>query len=230
MINNYSDFCRQLLNAGFSVAGGNDEGIFGLINFSWDSEPPNSPIRWHTGDPETDPWEWRVRVLRERDDAAYSKVFFRKSGYITREWYPYFLAARRDGRTFKELYADGLAGEYSKRIIDVLTEYHALPVHELKQLAGFSREDKSRCDKALTDLQMNLFVTMCGAMQKRNKYGEEYGWNTMMYCLTENFWNADVIEAAAKIEKQTAIDAITERVFALNPNANAKKVRKFILG
>jgi hypothetical protein len=230
MIKNYSDFCKQLNAAGFSVAGGNDEGVFGLIDFSWDNEPPNSPIHWHTGDPETDPWEWRVRVLRERDDVAYSKVFFRKAGYITRGWYPKFFAARRGGRTFGELYADGLASEFSKRIIDALREYHALPVHELKQLAGFSSEDKSRFDKALTDLQMGLFVTMCGAVQKRNKYGEEYGWNTMMYCLTEEFWDAEIFKKAAKIDKQAAIDAITERVFALNPKANAKKISKFILG
>ena len=31
-------------------------------------------------DPETDPWEWRIRVLDERDDIAYAKLFYKKSG------------------------------------------------------------------------------------------------------------------------------------------------------
>ena len=43
-----------------------------------------------------------MRVLEEREDIAYSKVFFRTSGYITREWYPYFYAVRRKGESFQE--------------------------------------------------------------------------------------------------------------------------------
>ena len=53
MIQNYTDYCRELLAAGFSVAsGGNDEGVFGLLKYSWISEPSDSLVRWHTGDPE----------------------------------------------------------------------------------------------------------------------------------------------------------------------------------
>jgi len=43
-----------------------------------------APVRWHTGDPGTSPWEWRIRVLDERDDIAYPKRFYKKSGYITK--------------------------------------------------------------------------------------------------------------------------------------------------
>lgn len=103
-IQNYNDFVTALLSNGFSVGGGNSEGIYALISWSWDENPPyDTPVRWHTGDPETDPWEWRIRVLDERNDIAYAKLFFNKSGYITKEWYPYFLAVRRgngqDNRT-----------------------------------------------------------------------------------------------------------------------------------
>ena len=60
MIQNYNDFCAELLNAGFSVAsGGNDEGIFGLLEHGWSEQPPGSMIRWHTGEPDADPWERR---------------------------------------------------------------------------------------------------------------------------------------------------------------------------
>lgn len=79
MIQNYDDFCGELLCAGFSVAaGGNDEGVFGLLKYGWNDEPHDCAVRWHTGDPGTDPWEWRVRVLKERRDIAYGKVFFAK--------------------------------------------------------------------------------------------------------------------------------------------------------
>jgi hypothetical protein len=99
MILGYNDFVNSLLDAGFSMGGGNSEGIFSVVSWSWNEAPPyDTPVRWHTGDPETDPWEWRIRVLDERDDIAYAKLFFKKSGYITKEWYPYFLAVRRSGK------------------------------------------------------------------------------------------------------------------------------------
>jgi len=74
-INNFNSFCATLIDCGFSMGGGNAEGIFAIIPFCWNEEPNfETNIRWHTGDPETDPWEWRMRVLDERDDIAYGKL------------------------------------------------------------------------------------------------------------------------------------------------------------
>ena len=85
-IYNYTDFVEALLKAGFSMGGGNSDGVFALVPWSWEETPPyDTPVRWHTGDAETDPWEWRMRVLDERGDIAYGKVFFKKSGFITKE-------------------------------------------------------------------------------------------------------------------------------------------------
>ena len=116
MIQNYDDFCAELLRAGFSLGGGSDKGIYAVVPFDWTQQPAGTAVRWHTGDPETDPWEWRMRVLEERSDIAYAKLFFRTSGYITREWYPYFIAARRQGMTFDELWEDGRLTDLSRRI------------------------------------------------------------------------------------------------------------------
>lgn len=56
MIKNFSDFCNELLKCGFSMGGGNDKGIYAIIDYAWNSPENNvSPISWHTGDPETDP-------------------------------------------------------------------------------------------------------------------------------------------------------------------------------
>lgn len=63
-IRGFSDFVSALLSAGFSLGGGNGDGIFSVVSWAWDEAAPyDSPVRWHTGDPETDPWEWRVRVI-----------------------------------------------------------------------------------------------------------------------------------------------------------------------
>lgn len=230
MIQNFNDFCNELLKAGFSLGGGNNEGIFALVNHSWDNQPPNNPIRWHTGDAETDPWEWRMRVLDERNDIAYSKVFFKKSGYITKDWYPYFLAARRKGKSFDEMYAAGVLSHFAKRVYDLLEDGGAMPLHGIKQLGGFSKEDKSKFERALVELQMGLFITMCGKQHKISQKGQEYGWASTMFCTTETFWGKEVFLTADKMKEQEAVDAITEQIYKLNPDAQSKKIGKFIYG
>jgi hypothetical protein len=167
MIRCYDDFVETLLTSGFSMGGGNADGIYAVIPWGWNETPPyETPIRWHTENPDTDPWEWRMRVLDERNDVAYGKLFFKKSGYITKEWYPYFLAVRRGNISFDEAYADGTISHFAKRIYDAVSENGTLPLHVIKQLAGFSKEDKSGFDRAITELQMKMYLTMCGRQHK----------------------------------------------------------------
>lgn len=231
MIQNYEDFIAALQSAGFSMGGGNSEGIYSVISWSWNEEPPyDTAVRWHTGDPQTDPWEWRMRVLDERDDVVYAKIFFKKSGFITKEWYPYFLAARRKGLTLDDAYADGTVSNDAKRIYDMVAQNGTLPLHTIKQLAGFSQENKSAFDRALTELQMRLYLTMCGRQQKRSLKGEEYGWSSTVFCTTEQFFGEVVFAKAATIGEQEAKQRISEQILRLNPEASQKKIKRFIEG
>jgi len=230
-IKNYDDFVNLLLETGFSMGGGNSEGIFSLVTWNWDQEPPyDTPVRWHTGDPETDPWEWRIRVLDERNDIGYGKFFFKKSSYITREWIPYFLAARRGHTSFEQEYQEGLISNYAKRLYGIIDEYEVLPVHAIKQLANYAKEDKSQFDRALTELQMKMYLTMCGRQQKVSSKGEEYGWSSTVFCTTEKYWGEEVFDESAQIGKADAIQEITERIYMLNPDAEQKKILRFIKG
>ena len=230
-LSNFNEFIKILLASGFSIGGGNDEGIYAIVDFDWLSMPPGSLIAWHTGNPETDPWEWRIRVFNERNDVAYAKCFFKKSGYITQEFYPYFLALRRGERDFDDVYADGLISHQSKRIYDAIREYGELPLDEIKRFGGFGRDEKSRFDSALTELQMRLFITICGTRRRTNTKGMEYGWETTVFSTTEQFWGrTDVFARAAKLNESDAYAAIRERVLKLNPHADEKKIRKFAYG
>lgn len=225
MIRNYSDFCEELLKCGFSMGGGNDRGIYALISFDWKNVPPDSPIVWHTGNPETDPWEWRMRVLQERDDIAYGKVFFGASGYITKEWYPFFLAVRRQGMVFDEWYDEGKASQLEKTIYETVAGSGRVAFHDIKSICGIHKEDASRFERALVNLQRNLFITMCGQAQKKNKYGESYGWNSTVFCTVEDFWKEDL---SADISPKDAYQKIHDHILELNPHAVEKTIRKFI--
>jgi len=225
----YADFVEVLLYAGFAMGGGNSEGIFTTIPWNWNEEPPyDTPVVWHTGDIETDPWEWRMRVLNERNDIAYGKIFVKKSGFVTRKWAPHFLAVRRGNRTFDEMYADGIISHHAKRIYNVILEHGVLPSHAIKAIGGFGKEEKAQFERALVELQMKMYITTCGAQQKMSQKGEEYGWSSAVFTTTENFWGEDVFNEASKINESEAFAKISEQILLLNPEAEQKKILKFI--
>jgi hypothetical protein len=171
-----------------------------------------------------------MRVLKERGDIAYAKIFFRKGGFITEEWYPYFLAARRGRTSFTNEYEDGKMSHFAKRIYETVALHDNLPLHEIKEFAGFRREDKIKFDRALTELQMRMYLTICGERQKISSKGDGYSWSSTVLCTTEKFWGVDFFEKAARISAIEAAEKITEQVFRLNPSAQIKKIEKFIKG
>lgn len=229
MIRNFSDFCRELSGCGFSMGGGSAKGIFALIGYDWtDQENLDTPVKWHCGDPEVDPWEWRMRVLEERTDIAYGKVFFRTSGYITREYYPYFYAVRRNGESLEEAYERGAVSHEGKRIYDIVSAGDTA-LHEIKALGGFGKEDKARFDRALTELQMGLFLTMTGRKQRKNKAGLEYGWNSTVFTTVERFWEERGF-AIPELSPEESYETIRAQILRLNPAAEEKTIRKFIRG
>lgn len=230
IINNFSDFCSALTGCGFSMGGGNPKGIFALIPYSWENQEfIDSPVKWHTGNTETDPWEWRMRVLEERDDFAYSKVFFRTSGYITKEWYPHFYAVRRMSESFEDAYENGTVSITAKRICDIISRNGETSFHEIKKLGGFGKEDNSRFDKAIIDLQTRMFITMCGRAQKVNKFGELYGWNSTVFTTVEDFWHKRAVSLPL-LDPEESYNKIRDRIILLNPAANAKTIDRFIKG
>lgn len=209
--------------------GGNAKGIWSVIPYDWTAqEYGGCPVRWHTGDPETDPWEWRMRVLEEREDIAYGKVFFQTSGYIAKEWYPFFYAVRRSGETFSDAYENGTISQTAKRIYEIVSDGE-VAFHEIKQLGGFRREDKAKFDRAMVELQMGMFITMCGRAQKVNQYGIAYGWNSTVFTTVEDFWEKRGF-SLPDLDPEESYEAVRAQVLRLNPAAEEKKIKKFIRG
>lgn len=220
----YQDFVNDLLHCGMTIGGTNNEGVFSLCDRF------TQEIRWHTEEADTDPWEWRMRVLDERKDIAYGKVFFKKSGYITEQWYPYFLAVRRGMRTVQQEIAEGTLPEETARIYRLVQENGVLPLHLIKEFGLFGKEEKARFEQAITALQMKCYLTMCGKQRKESRHGEEYGWSSTVFCTTEHFWGNSVFEQAAKMKEEEAYRAIAAQLATLNPEANPKKLAKMIRG
>ena len=118
----------------------------------------------------------------------------------------------------------------AKRVLDVFRANN-LPVilHEIKQLGGFRREDNSKFDRALIELQMRMFITMCGTAQKVNRYGIAYGWNSTVFTTVEDFWEKRGISLPA-LDPAESEEKIRAQIMKLNPDAKQKKIEKFIKG
>ena len=103
------------------------------------AEEQVSPLFWWTGDPEQDPWVWR-EIIPSTGEVAYGKFFNNKTGFISREWFPYFANARRDGYDFDAAWDDELVQRRNKAIMDVFQDGGMYPGFELKPAAGFVKK------------------------------------------------------------------------------------------
>ena len=152
MIQNFEDFCRELNNCGFSMGGGNAKGIFALIDYDWlNQDALDTPVKWHCGDPEVDPWEWRMRVLEKRTDISYSKVFFDKTTDLVRQ-----LSFGTYNQKFKpnRTTADWLCADETE-----LDKYLADPL-------------------VRKDISAGLFWELLGSMKRTGSAYEYDGWDT----------------------------------------------------
>lgn len=223
-ISRYEDFIQALQATGFCLGGENAHGVFTLNSFF------DQGIEYHTGDAEHDPWAWRMRVLTEEKDIAYAKLFFGLGGYVTREWYPRFLAVRRAGCNLEEAYREGHIGRLEHEIYCALRPAGRASVLELKTMLSLSKSDSSRFERAVTALQQKMFVTICGEKQKLSKSGQPYGWPVTVLCPVEDFFEEEVFAEASRLNPEQAYQSIYAQIKTLNPRVQERAAEKFILG
>ena len=131
------------------------------------------------------PWEWRMELAR-RGVVAYGKLFAKKAGLVSREWYPDLANYRRNGYDFDARYEDGLATHREKCVMDVLLREGPTLSKDLKRLAGFGSGGLKGFDTVMTNLQMQTYVTVHSFEYAHDKYSRSYGWGIARYAATED--------------------------------------------
>ena len=187
---------------------------------------------WWTGDPASDPWEWR-KLLAAEEDIAYGKFFDRKAGFVSKSWFPAFANYRRDGYDFDALFDDGLASFRAKKIMDALEPDEqarglALMTHELKERAGLGKGGEKNFPGVLTELQMRTYLIMQDFRQRMNKRGEGYGWHIAVMATPETKWGYDFISAGYKEAPSASGERIYRHISALFPDAEDAALRKIL--
>lgn len=173
------------------------------------------------------PWEWRMEVAR-RGAVAYGKLFSKKAGLVSREWYPDLANYRRNGYDFDARYEDGLAGYREKQIMDVLLREGPTLSKDLKRLAGFVSGGLKGFDTAITNLQMQTYVTVHSFEYAQDRQGRPYGWGIARYAVTEDVLGADVTRGAYSRSPEESKERIIRHLGLLCPKAFDEDLARLI--
>ncbi len=188
------------------------------------------PESWWSGDPKTDPWEWRAIIARS-GKVAYGKFFDNKAGFISKEWLPCFANHRRDGYDFDALWDDERASIRQKKIMDLFAEDMAggeFYSYEVKQRAGFGKGGEKGFDGTITNLQMLTYLCVRDFRQKKNKKGQKYGWAIAVFSTPEHIFGRELVTSAYHEEPAGSGKRIAEHIKDIYPIASSSQIRKVI--
>ena len=186
-----------------------------------------TPSRYWFVDGVEGPWEWRMELAR-RGVVAYGKLFSKKAGLASREWYPDLANYRRNGYDFDARCEDGLASQKEKLVMDVLLQNGPTLSKDLKQLAGFGRNGLKGFDTVITNLQMQTYVTVHSFEYARDKYGRPYGWGVARYAVTEDVLGEAVTQGAYSRKPEESKARILHHLGLLCPEAFDDELERLI--
>lgn len=188
------------------------------------------PEYWWSENAKLDPWIWREIIARS-GEAVYGKFFDKKAGFISVEWLPVFANYRRDGYDFDSLYEDGKAPLKHRKIMNNFIEDNAdseILSNQLKIMAGYGKDGEKGFDGAVTNLMMQLYLCNSDFRKRKNKKGQEYGWNVAAYCTPEHLWGYDVVTADYKLDPRISWQKIVDHMHEIYPIATDKQIRKVL--
>ena len=182
---------------------------------------------WWTGNPESDPWEWRC-IASQDDRVAYGKFFDKKAGYVSKEWFPVFANYRRDGYDFDALYDDELAPYRHKLIMDQFTDGRTWLSPDLKKAAGFGKGGEKNFPGVITDLQMQTYLIAGGFRRRKSKKGAEYGMAATVLTMPETKWGYDFVASGYSENVGESRQRLFDQALTFFPDSNEKDLRRLL--
>ncbi len=229
-IRSADDLVSRVLETGFLPFFSN-----GIAGFS--AEEQAAADAWWTGDPATDPWEWREAIAASHA-VAYGKFFDGRAGFISPAWLPRFANARRNGWDFDGKWQSGAASRRERSVMAFFVDPEsdgepaftgaAIPSTELRVRAGFGKGGEKNYPGILTGLQMQLYLVIGGFKRRESKKGREYGMPVSVIMAPESLWGYDLMSAAYGEDPAESWAGICARVRELYPGAREADVVRLI--
>ena len=182
---------------------------------------------WWSGDEGRDPWQWRT-VLASGREVVYGKFFGKRAGFISKEFFPYFVNYRRDGYDFDTLFEDGKASSRQKKIMDLFLTNEELFSFEVKKQAGFFKGGEKNFEGTLQELQTKTYLCMSDFRQKTGKNGQPYGWQVVIFSTPENLFGYSYVTSAYKEEPSVSKERIISKLREQYPQVTEKQIKCLI--
>lgn len=206
LLRTYDDFLKRVNTLGFFAF---SPILPGLPSLAGETEER----QWHTGDPETDPWQWKDRAAGEKK-LAFGCLLGGHKGFITEQLYPFFYAAYQPEQHMEERYHTGEINPLLYKLWQLFEAGAALDTGEIRRALGQS-VSQSKADNAVMQLQKEFYITVSGNRRKINKLGEPYGWPSNTYQKVTDWVPEGWLGTSSDLSQQEAARRILETGLAM---------------
>ncbi|MHB1001975.1 MAG: AlkZ-related protein, partial [Armatimonadota bacterium] len=163
---------------------------------------------WHTGDHDTDPWQWKDRAAEEKK-LAYGCIIGGYKGFVSARMYPYFYAAYQPMESMDERWESGEVNQTTRELWKVFEAGKPLNTGDIRRAMGVTaKTGGSRVDRSIQELQHDYYITVSGNERKVNKHGEPYGWPACVYTRVIDWAPADWMSGVSSIDPEVAREMI----------------------
>jgi len=169
----YQDFVDQVNELGFLPMSGLTPGLPSLGDLTPDGN-------WHTGDPDTDPWQWKDRAAREKK-LAYGCILNGQKGFVSGQLYAAFYTAFHPPEPMPVRWAEGLVDRTTWSLWNLFEKQSVVNTFEAHRMLAGNSSSASRIDSRLQALQAAYYITGAGNARKVSRAGQGYGWPAMRY-------------------------------------------------
>lgn len=166
-------------------------------------------------------WEWKGEITRDKR-LAYGKLFNKKAGFISLDWFPDFCNYRRDGYDFDARYEDGLSAYKDKLTMDYLEERDSCLSKELREAGNYRKGGNKGFDTMITRLQSQTYITVTDFAYRTNRQGEVYGWGIARYAKSETYWGAALCTSAYDRKPEESFERMLTRLRSVLPDTDER--------
>jgi len=218
----------------------------GIPDFSIEEATPRH--LWFS-DEEEGPWEWKGPVLRNVD-CAYGKLFQKKAGFVSMEWFPELVNYRRAVYNLKEASPESM----DRVVYETVREHESLLSKEIKALCGYSKKTAKRgaplsaiwgsaellssdmdseprkegYETVITRLQMGTWLVVADFEYRYTKQGDPYGWGIARYITPEALFGTERVLAASHHSPEESVKRLADYLTQLLPQATDRQILKII--
>jgi hypothetical protein len=216
----YSEFIERLEELGFMSLSPNLAAGLPSLGEETASEA------WHTGNPETDPWQWKDRAAEEKK-AAYGCILGGEKGFVSAKMYPLFYAACHPIVSMPERWEAGQVNQITWALWQLFEKDSLLNTSDVRKKMGVSASSGgSRVDAGLRDLMSEYYLTIAGVRRRIGKDGQPFGWPASVFDKVANWAPAEWLNEVKYYEPDQAREMILDRSVEIGDRLDRAELKK----